>query len=65
MRRIAIGVFVLYVFAVTWPGATLFREASPRIFGLPLSMAWPILWILIGWLTLLALYHLEHRDRRK
>jgi len=28
-----------------------------------LSMAWPIAWILIGFVTLLVLDHFEDRDR--
>ncbi|MEN1727256.1 MAG: hypothetical protein AAGJ52_02340 [Pseudomonadota bacterium] len=61
IRRIAIGVFLLNLLAVTWPMVSLFRAAEPLILGLPLSMAWPIGWILIGWITLLVLDHFESR----
>ncbi|MEL7449032.1 MAG: hypothetical protein AAFN78_07465 [Pseudomonadota bacterium] len=63
IRRLAIGIFVLNLLAVTWPGATFFRWAEPLVFGLPLSMAWPIGWILIGWVMLLVLDHFENRER--
>ena len=62
IRRLAIGVFLLYLLAVTWPVATLFRSAEPLVFGLPLSMAWPVAWILLGWITLMVLEHSENKD---
>ena len=62
IRRLAIGLFLLNVLAVTWPLVTLFRSPEPLVFGLPLSMAWPIAWILIGWIMLLVLDHFENRD---
>ena len=63
IRRLAIGLFLLYMLAVTWPLATVFRLPEPLVFGLPLSMAWPIAWILIGWIMLLVLDHFENRDQ--
>lgn len=63
IRRLAIGLFLLYALAVTWPVAALFGSAEPRIFGLPLSMAWPIAWILIGWIMLLVLDHFERKGQ--
>ena len=62
IRRLAIGVFLLYLLAVTWPVATLFRSAEPLVFGLPLSMAWPVAWILVGLIMLLVLDHFENRE---
>ena len=62
IRRLAIGVFLLYVLAVTWPVATLFRSPEPLLFGLPLSMAWPVTWILVGLVMLLVLDHFEKKD---
>ena len=63
IRRLAIGVFLLNLLAVTWPVLTLFRSPEPLVFGLPLSMAWPIAWILIGWFMLLVLYHFDRKDQ--
>ena len=63
IRRLAIGVFLIYLLAVTWPVATLFRKPEPLLFGLPLSMAWPVAWILIGLITLLVLDHFENKER--
>ena len=63
IRRLAIGVFLIYLLAVTWPVAALFSSPVPQVLGLPLSMAWPIAWILIGWIMLLVLDHFENRDQ--
>jgi TRAP-type C4-dicarboxylate transport system permease small subunit len=63
IRRLAIGVFLLYLLAVTWPVATLVRSPEPPVFGLPLSMAWPVAWILIGLVMLLVLDHFENKDK--
>ncbi len=62
IRRLAIGVFLLYLLAVTWPVASSFRSPEPLVFGLPLSMAWPVAWILIGFIMLLVLDYFENRD---
>ncbi|MDV7396395.1 hypothetical protein RZS08_33685 [Arthrospira platensis SPKY1] len=43
-----------------WPGHAWFGSAQPLIFGLPLSFAWIIAWVLIGFAALLGL----HRARR-
>ena len=63
IRRLAIGVFLINVLAVTWPVLALFRSPEPLVFGLPLSMAWPVAWILIGLIMLLVLDHFEERDK--
>ena len=62
IRRLALGFFLLYLLAVTWRAATLFRSPEPLVFGLPLSMAWPIAWILMGWIVLLVVEHFDNRD---
>ena len=62
IRRLTIGVFLIYLLAVTWPVATLFRSSEPLVFGLPLSMAWPVAWILVGLVMLLVLDHFENKE---
>jgi hypothetical protein len=61
VRRITVAFFLLNLLAITWPVVTLFRSAEPLVLGLPLSMAWPIAWILIGWIMLLILDYVEQR----
>jgi hypothetical protein len=63
IRRLAIGVFLLNLLAVTWPVASLFRSPEPLVFGLPLSMAWPVAWILLGLVMLLVMDHFENKDK--
>ena len=58
-RRLVAGFFLLNLLAVTWPGVSLFAEPEPLVLGLPLSMAWPVAWIILGWLVLLVLDHVE------
>lgn len=63
IRRLAIGVFLLNLLAVTWPVASLFRSPEPLVFGLPLSMAWPVAWILLGLVMLLVMDYFENKDK--
>ncbi len=63
VRRCALAFFVVYLLAVIWPLATLVSAAEPMILGLPLSMAWAIAWILLGFVALLILDRFECRHR--
>jgi hypothetical protein len=65
VRRLVLAFFILYLLAVTWPLVTLFRAGEPLILGLPLSMAWSILWIVLGGLALAWLdwFECRHEDR--
>jgi len=62
VRRGVFAFFLLYAVAVTWPGALPFRGAEPFILGLPFSMAWAVLWILLGGVALWVLHWAEGRD---
>lgn len=62
VRRCAVAFFVVYLLAVTWPLAVLVSAAEPMILGLPLSMAWAIAWILLGFVALLILDWYECRN---
>lgn len=55
IRRVVAVFFILYLLAVTWPVAGWFGAAEPFILGLPLSLAWPVVWIVLGFLMLLLL----------
>lgn len=61
IRRLVAGVFLLNLLAVIWPGVTFFRTAEPFVLGLPLSMAWPVGWIIVGFIALLVLDRFEQR----
>lgn len=65
--RVAVaGFFFLYLLAVTWPLGRLFGEPEPFVFGLPFSLFWPALWIVMGGVALALLDRAEesHRARR-
>ncbi len=55
LHRLVIAFFVLYLVAVTWPLAMWVSDPLPLIFGLPLPLAWSILWIVLGFVVLLVL----------
>ena len=63
IHRLAIGVFLLNLLAVTWPLLAWCRSPEPLVLGLPMSMAWPIAWIIIGWIMLLVVYHFDSKDQ--
>lgn len=65
VRRCALAFFVVYLLAVIWPLATLVSAAEPMILGLPLSMAWAIVWILLGFVALLILDRFECRHESR
>lgn len=56
-RRIAfVAVLSVAAFVLIWPGYVPFSTARPFILGLPLSMAWVVLWLLIIFFVALWLY---------
>jgi hypothetical protein len=59
------GFFVLYLLAVIWPGALLFRKAEPFIAGVPYALFWPALWIILGGVALAILDRAESRAERE
>ncbi|MEO0435440.1 MAG: hypothetical protein AAF098_00890 [Pseudomonadota bacterium] len=61
VRRLTVTMFLLNFLAVTWPVLALFRFPEPFPFGLPLSMVWPIAWIVISGVSLLVLDLVERR----
>jgi|GEM_PF-307946 len=65
VRRCALAFFVVNLLAVIWPLATLVSVAEPMILGLPLSMAWAIAWILLGFVALLILDRFECRHESR
>lgn len=63
LNRILFSVVMLITsFFLLWPGYTFFSSATPFIAGLPLSFAWVILWVIIGFAAMLALYISDNKD---
>jgi hypothetical protein len=61
LRRGVAALFVVYLLVVIWPLGTLFRGAEPFLWGLPFSLLWPLLWIVLGWIALIVLDRAEER----
>jgi len=62
-RRIAVGFFIVFVAAVTWPGMLPFNRIEPMVVGLPFSMFWIALWVLASFFVLLMVDRVESRHR--
>lgn len=65
VRRGAAAFFLLFTVAVTWPGMLPFNRIRPWILGLPFSMAWLALWVVLSFLVLLAVDRAEERSRKR
>ncbi len=59
LRRGVFAFFILYLLAVIWPVALPFSAAEPFVMGIPFSLVWPILWIILGGLALWLLDTVE------
>lgn len=55
-RRVAVGIFALAFVAILWPVYPYFAGVRPFILGLPLSLAWLLLWLAVVFATLAWLY---------
>ena len=60
-RVLAAGFFVVFLLAVTWPGMLPFNRVRPLILGLPFSMAWVALWVVLASLVLWLVHAVEKR----
>jgi hypothetical protein len=59
-RRLAfIAILVAAMLALLWPIYPLFAGVFPLILGLPLSLAWPVLWLAVVFAALVWLYRSE------
>jgi hypothetical protein len=58
-RLVFLSVLILGLLSIIWPIYPLFGDIRPFILGLPLSFAWPIIWLVIIFLALLFLYRTD------
>ena len=61
VRRLAALFFVLAFCALIWPVYPRFADARPLILGMPLSLFYVAVWLVICFLALLALFVFEER----
>jgi hypothetical protein len=62
--RLLLLFFIIYLVAVTYPGIQAGNRIQPFVLGLPLSFAWMILWVVLGWLALVLLYAADRKGGR-
>lgn len=60
-RRVFLSIMVFVQLGIIWPGYALFSAAEPLILGFPLSFAWLIAMLLLGFAALLMLYVGDNR----
>lgn len=63
-RRVYLGataVLVVVFLALIWPVYPLFAGIRPFVLGVPLSLAWVVGWLLVSFVTLLAVFVWEDR----
>ncbi len=65
VRALAVAFFLAFAIVVTWPGYVAFNRIEPLVLGLPFSMAWVALWVLVSILVLYLLDRAEARRRRR
>jgi len=64
-RRLAFaGLLIAAALALVWPVYSFFAGTFPLILGLPLSLAWVLLWLLLVFLGLVGLYWGDRREGR-
>jgi fatty acid desaturase len=65
-RRLGFAALLLAAaLALIWPLYTLFSGPFPLILGLPLSLAWVVLWLVLVFLGLLWQYQGDRNQDRK
>lgn len=62
-RRVFFGLMLMVQLSIIWPGFALFSAAEPLILGFPLSFAWLIAMLLLGFAAFVGLYVLDNRQQ--
>ena len=58
-RLLFVVVLLAAAVALVWPVYVLFSGIFPLVLGLPLSLAWPVLWLIVIFAALVWLYRSE------
>jgi hypothetical protein len=64
-RRLTVATLALYGIALTFPGMLPFNRIRPFVAGLPFTLFWITLWILLATLALALLDRAESRAERE
>lgn len=62
VRKGVVIFFCLVAASLMWPIYPLFSTIEPRLLGIPFSLAYLIIWLLLSFLVLLGLFLLEDRS---
>ncbi len=58
-RLVFVAILIATALALIWPIYPLFSGIYPLVFGLPLSLAWVVLWLSVMLLALVWLYRAD------
>ena len=53
---------IITALAIIWPGQAIFSSPTPFVLGFPLSFAWIICWVILGFVAMLGLYLTDSHD---
>lgn len=62
-RTLTVAIVLVAAVALIWPVYPFFGGAFPLILGLPLSLAWVVLWLILVFAALVGLYRSEERSQ--
>lgn len=54
-RRLAAAFFLAYAVFLTYPGILPFNRARPFVLGIPFTMFWVALWVVLGFVVFVLL----------
>lgn len=61
-HRLLLGIVLLALAASVWPGYLLGARISPYVLGLPFSLVWLVLCILVVFIALLLTFRADMRE---
>jgi hypothetical protein len=64
-RRLTMAFFLAYTIALTYPGVLPFNRARPFVLGVPFTLFWVALWVVLAFGVFLALHGTRGRADRQ
>ena len=63
-HRLLLGIVLLALAASVWPGYLLGARISPYVLGLPFSLVWLVLCLVVVFAALLLTFRADMRERK-
>ena len=63
-HRLLLGIVLLALAASVWPGYLLGARISPYVLGLPFSLVWLVLCLVVVFAALLLTFRVDMRERK-